>query len=511
MTNYPYFLFFFFLFAKNLSVFAQNIPFPEIEYYIENGMKQWQIPGLSLAIVKEGKIVYAKGFGVKEWGKEELVDENTIFAIGSNTKAFLATSAVMLQNEGKLDLDAPVKNYFPQLNLSDSIANQAVILRDFLCHRSGLGACEGDLIGWESVLSQQEILERMKFLPFQNALRTEFSYSNLGYVLASEIVAKAAKMPNWSSHVQKNLFSPLEMKRTCTSTKDLYNLGNVATPHVISAEKIQPIRWRNLDNIGGCGSINSSAMDMANWLIAQTNNGKFKQKQVIPQNVLQATHQPNVSISFTPYKNKYAPFSHFYSYGLGWFLTDYRGKFLISHPGEVDGMSCETAFLPEENLGVVVLSNSDTYDFCPALCKQILDAYLAAPFTDWKERASSAQQEKNNWKAKKEADLLAEKDSLSPPTLPFSAFVGKYTHKLYGEMNISLIAGKLELSSKTHPHIYGKLVHWRENDFMCYWNDVAWRKCFLSFTLTPDNKKIEGFIGNLRPSLDGIMYEFLKE
>lgn len=504
-------IFLLFLFIlSNLGLFSQTLPFPEIENYIEKGMVQWKIPGLSLAIVKEGKLVYAKGFGVKEWGKEEAIDENTIFAVGSNTKAFVATAAGMLQNEGKLDIETPIRNYFPRFKLSDSIANQSVTLRDFLCHRSGLGACEGDLVGWESVFSTEELIEKMKFLPQRNAIRTEFSYSNIGYVLASQLVAKAANVASWDTYVKKNIFSPLEMKRTCTSTNDLYALGNVATPHFISEEKIIPIRWRNLDNIGGCGSVNSSAMDMANWLIAQTNAGKFKQKQVIPTNVLQATHQPNMGISFLPYNNEYAPFSHFFSYGLGWFLKDYRGKYVISHPGEVDGMSCETAFLPEEKLGIVVLTNNDSYDFCPALCNQIIDAYLEAPFMDWNEIATHNRQEKNEWKAEKEKALAAEKDSLSSPTLPKTAFAGKYLHPHYGEINISIIAGKLEISSKTHPHIYGKLVHWRENDFMCYFNDITWGKCLISFTLTPDYKKVEGFIANIRASLDGTMYEFRK-
>ena len=459
------------------------------------GMDEWRIPGMSIAVVKNGEIVYAKGFGVKEVGKSDKVNTETIFAIGSNTKAFTAAALANLEFERKLNLNEKVVHFFKDFEMEDSFDTREITVRDLLCHRIGLDTWEGDFTHWGSKYSKEELIQKMRFLPKANAIRTTFGYCNVAYMLAGEVIPKVTKGVSWEKYMKDKLFVPLDMSRTCTSTNELAALGNVATPHTLWRDKLTVLPWRNIDNFAACGSINSTATDMAHWLIMQMDSGRYEKRTVLPWIVVRNSHIPQIPISVVPYFNNNFPTSHFLGYGLGWFVRDYQGKMMVFHSGAVDGMVSMTVFLPEKNTGMVILTNSDAHNFISALMYQFADYAVNAPYKNWQTHFYVAHIEEEREKI----DFEATQNRQNRPSLPLSTYAGHYFHPHYGQITIRHSNNALTVHPIAHPLTTGKMIAWDGDNFVCEWTDLMWDRSMMQFTV--ENGKIKDFSMQTRPDL----------
>jgi CubicO group peptidase (beta-lactamase class C family) len=338
-----------------LIVQSQNVDFQKLDACFEKTAKDWGIPGMSVGIVKDGEIVFSKGYGVLDVGKPEKPDGNTLYAIASNSKAFTSAIIAMLVQEGKLNWDDKVQKYLPYFELYDSFVSRETTIKDLLCHRVGLGTFSGDVIWYKSDLTSEEIIRRLKYLPIQFNFRDGFGYSNVMYITAGEII-KSVTGKTWGQNVQERILDPLKMDRTIYSLKKLNTKGNFATPHAFEENKNIPIPYENWEEVGALGGIISSVNDIGKWMIFNMNNGiTGKDTLLTPasRNIIWKMHN-TYNVDYTK-PNEFS--THFRGYGLGWGLEDFQGKMKVSHGGGYDGMISSVTMIPDEKLGVVVLTN----------------------------------------------------------------------------------------------------------------------------------------------------------
>lgn len=475
-------LFFIFLAGTQL-VPAQSAPFPGFDDYVNKAMKDWEVPGLAIAIVKDDKIVYAKGYGVRELGKPALVDEHTLFAIGSSSKAFTATSIAMLVDQGKLKWDDHVTQYLPGFQLYDPWVTREMTVRDLLTHRIGLE--RGDQLWYATPYSREEVLRRIRFLEPASSMRSKFGYQNIMFLAAGQIIPSITGN-TWDDFVTERIFAPLGMSETGTTIRTLPLSTDVSTPHVKIDDKVQPVAWRLIDNIAPAGSINSNAVDMAQWLRLQLGKGKFEGKQLVSEAAINETHTPQTIIRIEgPYPIFY-PDAHFFSYGMGWFLSDFRGKKLVEHGGAIDGMRAEVAMIPEANVGIVILTNMNGTLLPQFLCYRIFDQYLGQQPKDWQaealpkikalEKAGQAAQDK----------MIADRVKDTHPSLDLQSYAGTYNSEMYGDFEIDLVDGKLV--AHFGPNYMGDLEHWNYDTFQVTWRDPVMGKGFMQFCLNAKGK-----------------------
>lgn len=416
-------------------------PFPGLDAYIETAMRTWKVPGMGLAIVRNDSVIYAHGYGVREVGRPDRVDDRTIFAIGSSSKAFTAASIAMLVDEKKVSLDASPATYLPGFQLYDPYATREITVRDLLSHRSGLS--RGELAWYGSPFDRDEIVRRVRFLKPTWSFRSQFGYQNIMYITAGQVVAKASGK-SWDDFVHDRIFTPLGMMSSTTTVRGIDRFPNRATPHAEVQDTVRTVAWRNIDNAGPAGSINSNVMEMAQWVRLQLGRGSYQGKQLISTRMMDEMHQAHTVIAIDSAAMANNPYTHLQAYGLGWFLQDYRGKIVWHHGGNVDGFTALVAMLPEEKFGVVMLTNMNATSLPNALMLKLFDLQLKAPATDWSaegyKRLEAARARAQAAQAR--AKPLA-KDSR--PTLPLSAYAGTYSDSLYGDLVIKEENGALQL------------------------------------------------------------------
>jgi CubicO group peptidase (beta-lactamase class C family) len=456
-----------------------------LDTYIKRGMANWQIPGLALAIIKDGKVVVSKGYGVRELsGKNEPVDENTLFLIASNTKLFTGTALAKLEDEKKLSLNDKVTKYLPDYKLYDPAATQLVTIRDLLCHRLGTKTFQGDFTFWNTNLSRAEIMNRMRLLKPSRQFRQDYGYCNSGFVTAGEIIPKVTGQL-WEQYVEATIVKPLGMTNTYMLTAGAENRPNVARPYTTSFSgtipgKLIRLPYDQIDNLAPAGGIVSCVKDVSKWLLMQLDSGRYEGKRVLPWSVLQKTRDANVMTSSR--KSTVFP-THFSAYGLGVFMTDYAGRQTYWHTGGAFGFVTNTCFVPEEKLAITILTNQDNQPFFEALRYQILDAYLGVPYTDRSQfflATGSAEAKKQEQELKAMADRVARKNK---PSLPMSAYTGTYRHELYG--TISIVPdpdnktdaperrASLKVAFKHHPTLTAQLDYMDDNTFRLTYSNPA--------------------------------------
>jgi CubicO group peptidase (beta-lactamase class C family) len=436
-------------------------PLQGLDAYIVKAMKDWELPGLAVAIVKDDKVILAKGYGLREIGKSDPVDENTLFAIGSNTKAFTSTALALLVQEKKLSWDDHATDYLKGFQLYDPYVTREITVRDLLSHRSGLGR-RGDLLWYGQDFSREEILRRIRFLKPDSSFRSQFGYQNIMFLAAGQIIPAVTGM-SYDEFIKERLFKPLGMTRSNTSPQDLVGLDNVAAPHTKKDGKIVAIPYRNIDNIAPAGSINSSVAEMAQWHRFQLGNGQYAGAKILDPAILQVTHDPHIIMPVGPDRKKDFPSNHFMTYALGWVLEDYRGRLIIWHNGGIDGMLSHQGFLPEENLGIVVLTNSDRNRLDAALFYRIVDSFLGEPVKDWSQIFLTQAKE---GEAKAEEARKKAEESRKPntkPSLDLAAYCGVYENEMYGSVEVKREADKLVFSLNAKP--MGTLDHWHYDTF----------------------------------------------
>lgn len=466
---------------------AQDAPLSGFDDYVNKAIKDWEVPGLAIAIVKDDKIVLAKGYGVKKLGDPTPVDERTLFAIGSSSKAFTAAAIAMLVDEGKLEWNDPTTKYLPGFETYDPYVTRELSVRDLLSHRSGLE--RGDFLWYGTENDRDEILRRTRFIKPSWSLRSNFGYQNLMFLAAGQIVGKM-NGKTWDEFIEDRLFTPLGMTSSGTTIRDFKNGDNVATPHAKFDEKIEPIAWRKIDNIAPAGSINSNAVDMAQWIRLQLGQGTYQGQRLFSPAVAKEMHTPQTIIPLTGNNERLYPEAHFLSYGLGWFLSDYRGKKVVDHGGAIDGMRAQVALLPEEKLGVVILTNMNGSALPHVLMYKVFDAYLeGSRQKDWSGdllKTMKGLQELGKAAAKKQEEARVLN---TQPSLALEKYVGTYKNDLYGEVKITNEGGKLKV--RFGPAFVSELEHWHYDTFRAAFRGAGVTKAFVTFGLNAQGKSDE--------------------
>lgn len=457
------------MFVFSIFSFGQNQEETLSEYF-KKAILHWNVPGMAVGIVHNDSIVLLQGYGVRETGRPEIVDGNTVFAVASNTKSFTATAIGILIDEGKLKWDDKVIDHLPWFRLYDPYVTEHITIRDLLSHRSGLVTFSGDLIWYGSSYSREEIIRRASFLKPGHGFREKFGYSNIMYLTAGQIVEKISGL-NWDEFITQRILVPLNMHNTFTSISRLDLKGNTAIPHNAINDSAFSIHYLNWDNIGPAGSLNSSAADMLKWIQLQLGKGTVNGNTIISEKRLREMYSPQTIQNVSPFSEKTWPSTHFKSYGLGWALMDYHGRKVISHSGGYDGMISYTCFVPEENLGFVILTNQNSSLYYP-LAYKILDTYLSASSTDWSDFFLNLQKD-----AKEEEKLQKQKDSLSyipgtSPSLALKDFAGTYRSTAYGDVKVELIHDQLHLKFIPSPMFTSPMKHWQYNTFSIKFDKV---------------------------------------
>lgn len=461
-----------FLLCANIFVFGQNERERKILDSLagcyKKALADWEVPGMAVAIVKEGKVIFSEGFGVRNINEKTRVDSKTMFPIASNTKAFTAASLAILVDEGKIDWQDKVVDYIPWFQLYDPYVTASITIRDLLCHRSGLATFSGDLVWYGSAWSRNEVIRRARYLKPVYGFREHFGYSNIMYLTAGEIIP-AVTGTSWDNFIIERFFKPLGMTRTITSTNDLPKFSNVATAHTDitdadGSKNVIPIEFLNWDNIAPAGSIISCVDDMAQWLILQLNRGIFEGDTIFTPARSREMWSANTVQDISRFSETYMPSTHFRAYGLGWGINDYKGHKIVGHSGGYDGMISYTCLVPDINLGFVILTNKNSSLYYPMMLTT-LDAFLGGETRDWsqfmleriKQGEAGDRQQRQEWEQNRIKNTL--------PSLRPEDYCGIYESELYGEASVRLTNGQLMIQFVPTPALTGTLTHWHYDTF----------------------------------------------
>jgi CubicO group peptidase (beta-lactamase class C family) len=499
-----------FLFSLIVSaVTAQTDTIPSfvkdsLDNYVNRALTEWQIPGVSVCIVKNGKIVVMKGYGVKETGTNDKVDENTLFMIGSNSKAFTATALAMLDADKKLSLDDKVQKWMPDFKLYDPWVAKEANIRDLLCHRLGFETFQGDFMFFDSDLTTAEVREKMGKLKPMYSFRSKWGYTNSAFMTAGEIIPKVTGK-SWADFITDSIFKPLGMNNSLALSKDIQAASNKCAAHTVVMGELKKIPYGNIDNLAAAGSISSSVNDMSKWVMMQLNNGKLDGKTIIPANAIAQTRIPHSILGNGGHMfNK----SHFALYGLGWFLEEYAGRKIVAHTGGVNGFVTSVCLIPEEKIGIIVFTNTDANNFYEALRNEIQDAYLGLPYRNYSKVYLGSQNADEKEKAK-QYKMIRDSIAMNPKTeLPETAYAGEYMHDVYGKMNIKMEHGKLIMRFEHHKGRWGTLEPLGGNRFFCTYNDPLYGMKKLDFTVT--DKKVKSLTVKVADFVEFTPYEFIK-
>jgi CubicO group peptidase (beta-lactamase class C family) len=444
----------------------------ELDQYIREGMKDWNIPGLAICIVKDGKVVLQKGYGVRDTATQEPVDENTLFIIASNSKLFTGTALAQLEYNKKLSLNDRITRYFPDFRLYDSVSTQLVTIRDMLCHRIGTKTFQGDFTFWDSKLSRHEIMYKMRYLKPTGLFRQDYGYCNSCFLTAGEVIPLVTNKP-WEVYVYDSILMPLGMNNTHMLTAGMDQRENVARPYSTQfTGSLAALNYDHVDNLGPATSMVSNVKDLSQWLLMQLDSGRLNGKQVLPWAVLQKTRDMNI---FTGSRKSAVFPVHFKGYGLGVQGYDYNGRQVYSHTGGAFGFVTGVCTVPEEKLGICILTNNDNQHFFELLRYQILDAYTQLPFTNRSKNALPAFKEEMQQTLKGIAALRARVQHKQPPVTN-SEIMGKYSHPLYGEIYVSggEKPGQLLVNFEQHPALKATLDYMDGNQWLLEYNDKAY-------------------------------------
>jgi CubicO group peptidase (beta-lactamase class C family) len=478
----------------------QTLP-ADLDGWVQRTMTAFEVPGLSLAVVKDGKVVVAKGYGVRKLSEPAAVDARTLFGIASNTKVFTATALGILVDEGKIRWDAPVIDYVPWFQMSDPYVTREMTVRDLLVHRSGLGLGAGDLLWWPaSTYNRKEIAQRLRYIPLATSFRSAYAYDNVLYLVAGEVI-EAISGQSWEDFVQSRILEKVGMTSSNVRHSDATKGGNVASPHAPVDGKVRPIAAFDSDNTNPAGGINSNAEDMAKWLLVQLAEGRLASGSAL---IRPATAR-QLSTLVTPmpigagWPELRDIHPNFTGYGLGLVLLDYRGHKLLTHTGGLPGYVSKVAMIPDAGLGIAILTNQESSAAFEAIADHIMDAYLGAQTSDWIAVYQAIEKRTRAASALSTLSGTATRAAESKPSLPFERYAGKYRDAWYGDMTIALLraegasAGQatagsgLTIKFDRTPLLSGTLEHWQYDTFVARWTDREVRAdAFVTFALTPE-------------------------
>jgi CubicO group peptidase (beta-lactamase class C family) len=452
--------------GKNASAEIEKLT--DLDEFVTQVMVTSGTPGLSISVVRGDEVVIARGYGEREKGKNEPVDENTLFAIGSNSKYFTATVLGLLVNEGKLSWDEPLTRYLPRLRFSDPYLFTELTLRDALSHRTGLQ--RGDWAWYANPgISRDEVLAMIENLPLEQSFRYGYLYNNFMFLAAGQTIPEVSGM-SWDEFLEKRIFEPLQMNRSNTSTSDLSSMDNVATPHTLANGKAIPIAYYNIDHIAPAGSINSSVFEMAQWCRVQLGNGKLDGQELIPEAVINEVRKPH---NLVPLSDKGHVRTIHGAYGLGIARANYGpDQVAYFHTGGIDGMLSSFAFIPESQLCVVVLTNSATnYGLNNAVLSWVLDHELGLDDRDYLAEFNEELKRQKSDEVKIKQQHADEHDPSTRYSLSLEEYAGTYSHDIYGDFVIDYFNEEIRFS---YGRLFqGRLSHHQYDSFDLEHDEIA--------------------------------------
>lgn len=462
---------------------AQAANFAALDAYVESAIAEWQVPGLAMAIIRNDSIVHARGYGVVKVGEPARIDERTMFAAASTTKAFTAALIAMLVDEKKMRWDDPATMHLPGFQLYDPYVTRELTIRDLLSHRSGLS--RGDLSWYGTPADRNEVIRRVRFLRPSTSFRSSYGYQNIMYIAASEAAARVAGK-SWDQLVDERIYTPLGMNETVTSVRELAGRRNVAQPHALVDKKLVAIPYRNVDNIGGAGAMNSNAWEMAQWVRLQLANGMYGGKQLISSARIREMRRPHTVIQIDTIAQRINPATHLRAYGLGWSMEDYRGRLVLAHGGNLDGMSSVVGMIPEENIGVVILVNMNQVALPTAIMRRLWDMHLGGTPGDWSTVFLDLRRDAITRFDSTERKLAEDRVGGTRPSLALQSYAGSYSDSLYGRIAIRVEGNKLVADAG--PSWLGDVAHWHYDTFRITWRDPMMGKSFATFVIGPRAK-----------------------
>ena len=475
------------------SSFAQTkteVDLKALDAYFEKMVKDWDVPSASIGIVKDGELVFTGNYGVKEIGKKNPPDQNTLYAIASNSKAFTSAIIGMLVQEGQLDWNDKVRQYLPYFAVYDDWVSEHATIRDLLSHRIGLGTFSGDNIWYKSDQSSEEMIKNISYVPKAYDFRAGYGYSNLMYITAGELI-RTVTGKSWGENVKERILIPLGMDRSIYLLTDLDKKGNYAMPHMRKDEKNIAIEWTDWEEVAATGGLISSVSDLSKWMIFNMNHGLHGNDTLLTaatRNMVWTPHN-----NFIVDQTKPNPFeNHFSAYGLGWTLSDYHGKMRVGHTGGYDGMITAVTLIPGEKLGVVVLTNGIKSPIMAATY-YALDQFLGVETTDW----SSTYLDRTNKRMARDTRIqerMAGRVINTQPTLSEDKMVGDYYSDLVGKISILKKGNDLKLEFEHHPLLSATLTHWHYDTWKINWDeDHAWFSFGTIKINSDNNQEVLGF------------------
>ena len=475
------------------SLFSQQLSGSQIDSLTERAMKAFDVPGIAVAVIKDGKVIHSKGYGVRSLNTKEKVDENTLFGIASNTKAFTAAALGILIDEGKLKWDDKVRDYIPEFKLYNPYVTEEFTIRDLLTHRSGMGLGAGDLMFFpdSSDFTLKDILYNLRFLRPVSGFRTKYDYDNNLYIVAGEVVARVSGK-SWDDFVEERILKPLGMTHSACSFDRLKDKKNVIDGHAPVEGKVQVIARSTLKVGHSAGGINSCISDLSKWVLLQLSHGKYGDnigKKLFSEDVHEEMWTPQTII---PVRNPGPYNTHFSAYGLGFGISDVKGYKQLSHTGGLEGMVTQITMIPELNLGIIVLTNQQEGGAFTSITNQIKDGYFGITGTDRVTQYSNGRKQSLTF-ANKITDSIwrdianAQKENARKTDLKI--YTGTYHDQWFGDVIISVKNGKLWFDSKRSPKLTGEMFAYKGNSFVVKWRDRSMdADAFVIFSLDMEGK-----------------------
>jgi len=423
--------------------------------FVRRQMKAWSVPGAAIGIVKNGQVIYAEGHGLRDMRRGLPVTERTTFAIGSCTKAFTATAAGLLVDDGKLDWDTPVREYLPSFRLHDPIATELMTLRDLLTHRSGVP--RHDMVWVGTPLDRSGLFERLRHLQPSKSFRSKYQYSNLMFMAAGVVIERAAGC-SWEEFVQRRILEPLGMSSVTFSNVAMAAGEDFALGYDRRGKRVVRVPHENIVPVGPAGAINTNVLDMCRWATFQMNKGKVGRRQIIKAKTLQTIHAPHqVFPQEHPYPELLDP-----AYALGWSVEPYRGRRRLTHGGCVDGFNARISFMPDASIGVVVFTNVTGSPLIQLLSYNAFDRLLGLDEVNWSARLRRQEKEEKKKKRAEARKARTRRERGTRPSHALEAYVGDYEHPGYGTMTITLENRKLKATYNGHTR---SLEHYHYDQF----------------------------------------------
>jgi CubicO group peptidase (beta-lactamase class C family) len=481
----------------------------DIDQFVGQVLKTFEVPGVALAVVKDGQTVMSKGYGVRKLGDPAPVDARTLFGIASNTKVFTATALGLLVEQGKLEWDAPVIRYLPWFQMYDPFVTRELSIRDLLVHRSGFGLGAGDLLWWpESTYNRREIARRLRFIPPATSFRSAYAYDNVLYLVAGEVI-EAVSGQSWEDFVSQRILAKVGMSGSNVRHSAAAGGGNIAVTHAAVDGVVRPIRPFESDNTNPAGGINTSADDIAKWLNvllargALPNGGRLFSEQTWRQLTTPVTPMPNPDppADLGPLK------SGFRGYALGLEARDYRGHKMLTHTGGLPGYVSKISWIPDLKIGVAVLTNQESGEAFSAITYHVLDALLPVCGTrvdaDWLAAYKKLHDRNAAEVQAAEQKATTSRNTASRPSLPLEKYAGTYEDPWYGEIAIAVEGGKLVMRFTKTPVLVGDLEPYQYDTFIARWRDRELRAdAYVTFSLNPDGTIDHAVMSAVSPATD---------